>query len=139
MSTIADKININARSKFKKADITSNKALPVNKKSKKKIKKKKIDEEVAVSEEQNLKIRVPEFTTVDELAQSMGLPPTDIIMKCMEMGMMVTINQRLDMENLILIADEFNFEIESDSEFGEDILQEALNKKRKVIRYLDHL
>ena len=60
---------------------------------------------------------MPEFTTVDELAQSMNVKVQDVIMACMNLGMMVSINQRLDMESMIMVADEFDFEIETLDEY----------------------
>ena len=146
MSSIADKININTKSKFKKADIQSNKALPVNKKSKKKIKKKKITEEVTGIEDNNLKIRVPEFTTVDELSQSMKVASQDVIMKCMGLGLMVTINQRLDMDTIEMVADEFGFEVEKlDIYSGEETLEEEkfdekdLSPRPPVVTIMGHV
>ena len=146
MSSIADKININTKSKFKKADIQSNKALPVNKKSKKKIKKKKITEEVTGIEDNNLKIRVPEFTTVDELSQSMKVASQDVIMKCIGLGLMVTINQRLDMDTIEMVADEFGFEVEKlDIYSGEETLEEEkfdekdLSPRPPVVTIMGHV
>ena len=54
---------------------------------------------------------IVEFSTVDEFSQSMDIPVQDVIMKCMTLGLMVTINQRLDMETMIMVADEFEVEI----------------------------
>ena len=146
MSSIADKININTKSKFKKADIQSNKALPVNKKSKKKIKKKKITEEITGIEDNNLKIRVPEFTTVDELSQSMKVASQDVIMKCIGLGLMVTINQRLDMDTIEMVADEFGFEVEKlDIYSGEETLEEEkfdekdLSPRPPVVTIMGHV
>mgnify|MGYP001502114144 CR=1 FL=1 len=146
MSSIADKININTKSKFKKADIQSNKALPVNKKSKKKNKKKKITEEITGIEDNNLKIRVPEFTTVDELSQSMKVASQDVIMKCIGLGLMVTINQRLDMDTIEMVADEFGFEVEKlDIYSGEETLEEEkfdekdLSPRPPVVTIMGHV
>jgi translation initiation factor IF-2 len=65
-------------------------------------------------------IKVPEFTTVDELAQSMDVTAQQVIMACMGMGLMVTINQRMDMDGIIMVADEFGFDVESVNEFAEE-------------------
>lgn len=74
--------------------------------------------------EEKLKIRVSEFMSLSELAKLMEVEATELIRKCMEMGMMVTINQRLDMDTITLLADEYDCEVEALSEFGEDILEE---------------
>ena len=123
MSTIADKININNKSKFKKANINTDKALPISKKSKKKNKKKKIEND-SVTEELTSVIKVPEFTTVDELAQTMKVSSQEVIMKCMGLGLMVTINQRLDMDTIEMVADEFDLQVEK-LDIYTDVIEEV--------------
>lgn len=81
-----------------------------------------LDEVEEVAEK--LVIRVSEFMSLAELAKLMGVDSTELIRLCMEMGMMVTINQRLDMETITLLAEEYNCEVKPLSEFGEDILDE---------------
>ncbi len=73
-------------------------------------------------EEANV-IRVSEFITVSELAEHMGLKSSEVISKCLQMGLMVTINQRLDMDTIIMVADEFGYEVESLSEYGESFFE----------------
>ncbi|MBS1592539.1 MAG: translation initiation factor IF-2 [Bacteroidetes bacterium] len=58
------------------------------------------------------KLQVTEFVTVSELANLMDVSFTDIISKCMSLGIMVSINQRLDAELIELMAGEFGFEVE---------------------------
>jgi translation initiation factor IF-2 len=55
----------------------------------------------------------------------MDVNPTDVVAKCMELGLMVTINQRLDMDTIVMVADEFGYEVEEEVEYGEDILQDV--------------
>jgi translation initiation factor IF-2 len=74
-----------------------------------------------VVEEQ--KVQVPEFSSVAELAEQFEVPANDIIKKCLDLGLMVTINQRLDEDTILLLADEFGEEIEFIKEYGEDILE----------------
>ncbi|MBR1626595.1 MAG: translation initiation factor IF-2 [Bacteroidales bacterium] len=62
-------------------------------------------------EQQNI-LKVTEFVTANELATMMNVPVTKIIASCMQLGMFVSINQRLDAEALQLIADEFGYKIE---------------------------
>ncbi len=57
-------------------------------------------------------IQITEFVSVNELASMMDVPVTDVIETCMNMGLMVSINQRLDAETLALVADEFNYKVE---------------------------
>ena len=58
---------------------------------------------------------MPEFSTLEELASSMNVKVQDAIMKALNLGMVITINQRLDIESMIMIADEFGFEIKESS------------------------
>ncbi|MFM1877855.1 MAG: hypothetical protein RLZZ241_721 [Bacteroidota bacterium] len=57
-------------------------------------------------------LKVTEFVTAGEVAVMMGVPTTDIISACMSLGIMVTMNQRLDAETLSIVADEFGFDVE---------------------------
>ena len=72
--------------------------------------------------EQDQKLKVPEFSSVAELAESFDVPANDIIKKCLDIGLMVTINQRLDEDTILLLADEFDEDVEFIKEYGEDIL-----------------
>ncbi|MBC7383686.1 MAG: translation initiation factor IF-2 [Bacteroidia bacterium] len=70
-------------------------------------------EEAAVQEELDKnKLQVTEFVTANELSQMMNLSVTQIISACMSLGMMVSINQRLDAETIAIVAEEFGFEVE---------------------------
>ncbi len=63
--------------------------------------------------EQRLNIlQVTEFVSVSELASMMSVPPTQVIQTCMNLGLFVSINQRLDAETMSLVADEFDFKVE---------------------------
>ena len=72
--------------------------------------------EEAAENEQNVvrdtKLQVTEFVTVSEIASLMDVSFADIISKCMNLGIMVSINQRLDAEVIELVASEFGFEVE---------------------------
>ncbi|MBP5170498.1 MAG: translation initiation factor IF-2 [Bacteroidales bacterium] len=57
-------------------------------------------------------IKITEFVTVNDLASMMNVPVVQVISKCMEMGQMVSINQRLDAETINIVADEFGFTTE---------------------------
>lgn len=68
--------------------------------------------ELLEAQEQKNVLKVTEFVTANELATMMNVPVTEIISSCMQLGMFVSINQRLDAEALQLIADEFGYRIE---------------------------
>ena len=70
-------------------------------------------------------LKVNEFTTVGELASQMDVRPTEVITQCLKLGMVVTINQRLDMDTITLVADEFGFGVEELEEYGEEVLVAA--------------
>lgn len=95
----------------------------IDEKQGKKKRKKKQQEEEQVEEESNI-IKVSEYISVDELAKQMDVDPSEVVAKCMELGLMVTINQRLDMDTIVMVADEFGFEVEQEKEYGEDLLKE---------------
>ncbi len=64
------------------------------------------------AEQQKSVIRVTEFVSVNELANMMDVSATQVIQTCMNLGLFVSINQRLDAETMALVADEFNFSVE---------------------------
>ncbi len=70
------------------------------------------DLEVEQQEAASKVIKVTEFVTVSELSTMMEQPITDLISACMSLGMMVTVNQRLDAETLTILADEFGYSLE---------------------------
>ena len=83
---------------------------------------KKSSEEISIDGEKK-RIKIPEFSTVDELARSMNVSANDVIKSCMSMGMMASINFRLDMESIQLIADEFGYTIEADTGIGDESIE----------------
>ena len=69
-------------------------------------------QEMREAETQTDKLQLTEFISVSELASLMDVPATDVIMACMSLGVIVSINQRLDAEVIELVAAEFNHEVE---------------------------
>lgn len=63
-------------------------------------------------------IRITEYTNPSELSDLMGIPLNKVIGKFMELGVMATANQRLDVETVSLVAGEFNFEVETVASYG---------------------
>jgi translation initiation factor IF-2 len=93
----------------------------------KKRKKKEREEEVArlaeEAQKEEGKLRVTEFVSVNDLANLMHVNVADVIKKCMELGIMVSINQRLDKDTITLVADEFGFAIS----FYEEVTEEEVH------------
>ncbi|HET8753916.1 MAG TPA: translation initiation factor IF-2 [Salinimicrobium sp.] len=81
--------------------------------------------EDAQLEESSKILKVTEFVTVSEVATMMDVPVTKIISACMSLGMMVTMNQRLDAETISIVADEFDYEVEFVTADREDTLTEV--------------
>ncbi|MCE5250660.1 translation initiation factor IF-2 [bacterium] len=104
-------------------------------KSKKPRSKQATKEEI--QEDRNT-VKVSEFVSISELATQMGIPVSALISKCMEMGMMVSLNQRIDMDTIELLAEEFGFVVQQLGEYAEDILKareiEESKKSKKVPR-----
>jgi translation initiation factor IF-2 len=97
-------------------------------------KKKRRERPTRVEEEAPTaaKITISEFSTVQELAQAMDLPPAAIIKKCMELGALVTINQRLDMDTITMIADEFGLQVEFPAEI--DVAEQEEGEVEEISR-----
>jgi len=73
-------------------------------------------------------LKVTEFVTVSEVATMMEVPVTQIISSCMMLGMMVTMNQRLDAETLVIVAEEFNYKVEFIGAEVEEAIEEVEDK-----------
>ncbi|MBE6177844.1 MAG: translation initiation factor IF-2 [Rikenellaceae bacterium] len=91
-------------------------------KEKREIIAERMNEEFERGEMERKTLKVTEFVTVSELAAMMNVPPTEVIMACMNLGLMVSINQRLDAEALVVVAEEFGFK----TEFVSVEIQEAI-------------
>ncbi|MFT3793532.1 translation initiation factor IF-2 [Flavobacterium sp.] len=74
--------------------------------------RQKSDDEQRALEEGSKTLKVTEFVTVGEIATMMDVPITKVIGTCMSLGIMVTMNQRLDAETLTIVADEFGYDVE---------------------------
>ncbi len=89
------------------------------------------DLEQAAAESKILK--VTEFVTVGEVATMMNVSPTQIISACMTLGMMVTMNQRLDAETLTIVADEFQYSVEFIGAEVEESIQEEVDSEEDLV------
>jgi translation initiation factor IF-2 len=85
-----------------------------------------IDEQIEAAESKIIK--VTEFVTASEMATMMDVSVTQIISACMSLGMMVTMNQRLDAETLSIVADEFGYQVEFVTADIEESIEEYVDK-----------
>ena len=86
--------------------------------------REKAKEDEIKQAEASTTIQVTEFVTVSEFAQMMNVGVTEVISSCMQLGIMVTMNQRLDAETLSIVADEFEYKVEFVSTELEDFIAE---------------
>ncbi|MDA0863386.1 MAG: translation initiation factor IF-2 [Bacteroidetes bacterium] len=107
--------------------------------------RQKSEDEMAQLEADSKLLKVTEFVTVSELATMMNMQVTQIISACMSLGMMVTMNQRLDAETLSIVAEEFGFEVEFVTADIEEAIQEQsdapedLKDRAPIVTVMGHV
>lgn len=109
----------------------------------KKYKRHQKPDGTVVEEEANV-IEVTEFMPLSELAAIIGIRPAELIAKCMEMGMMVTINQRLDLDTIKTLALEYGLEAEEVKEIGVEEEEEEeeegeLKSRAPIVTIMGHV
>ena len=91
--------------------------------------KQKSEDEIAQLEAESKVLKVTEFITVGEIATMMSVSSTEIISTCMTLGIMVTMNQRLDAETLSIVAEEFGYEVSFEKAEIEQNIEEEEDKE----------
>ncbi|MFV8359643.1 translation initiation factor IF-2 [Flavobacterium sp. LS1P3] len=95
--------------------------------------RQKSDDEQRAIDEGSKTIKVTEFVTVGEIAIMMDVPITKVIGTCMSLGIMVTMNQRLDAETLTIVADEFGYEVEFITVDIEEAIQVVEDREEDLV------
>ena len=108
--------------------------------------RQKSQDELEQIEKESKTLKVTEFVTVNEVATMMDVSVTQIISACMSLGMMVTMNQRLDAETLTIVADEFGFDVEFIDGEEEEVIDpedidndEDLEPRAPIVTVMGHV
>ncbi len=103
------------------------------------------EKDLEQQELENKILKVTEFVTASEVATMMNVSTTEIISACMSLGMMVTMNQRLDAETLSIVADEFGYEVEFVTAEIDEAIEEAadapedLKPRAPIVTVMGHV
>ena len=123
---------------------TKNKAAKYRKEKRDNVRDRMMEQEEMEQEESKI-LKLTEFVTANELANMMNIPVTQVIGTCMSIGMMVSINQRLDAETINLVAEEFGYQTEYVSaEVSQAITEEAdaeedLEPRAPIVTVMGHV
>lgn len=103
------------------------------------------EKDLEQQELENKVLKVTEFVTATEVATMMGVSTTEIISACMSLGIMVTMNQRLDAETLSIVAEEFGYEVDFvNADIEESIVEEEdapedLKHRAPIVTVMGHV
>ena len=95
--------------------------------------REKMSEEMEREQQERSILKVTEFVTVSELATMMNVSPMEVISACMNLGLMVSINQRLDAEALVVVAEEFGFKVEFVSVDIQEAIETETDKEEDLV------
>ena len=123
----------------------SKKSSVKNRKDKRQAHKDVVVEENQQKEVQNQTIKIAEFATANELATLMDIAVTEIVTTCMGLGMMVSMNQRLDAETIQMLVEDFGFQVEfvgADVQESIEVIidtDEQLETRAPIITIMGHV